>query len=140
MENIKTISLKCSSCNGVLQIEENREILSCPYCGSKELISESDAVKIARTQSDAYRDVEFGRQRTELEMRRMDLQERNREVSHKFFLWIIAYALILGGIGIILFFLQFAGAGNAGMALFILALGIILIVFGVNILKSTKKK
>lgn len=40
--------LKCESCGGSLNIGEKENILFCPYCGSKKLIIESDAVKIKR--------------------------------------------------------------------------------------------
>lgn len=54
-----TISLKCKECGGVLEVDADREVLSCPYCGSKELFLESDEVKIERIRSKAYTDVEL---------------------------------------------------------------------------------
>ncbi|MBQ0141864.1 MAG: hypothetical protein KBT06_03525 [Prevotellaceae bacterium] len=43
---MKTHSLKCKDCNGTMILDENKTIIACPYCGSKELIEESDEVKI----------------------------------------------------------------------------------------------
>ena len=48
-----TKKLKCEECGGIMEIDETKSIICCPYCGSKELIDESDAVKIAKIESDA---------------------------------------------------------------------------------------
>ena len=44
----KTIKLTCEDCGGEMNIEAGRNVLTCPYCGSKKLIAESDEVTIAR--------------------------------------------------------------------------------------------
>ena len=44
-EPTKKVSLKCESCNGVMTVDSDKSILSCPYCGAKELIIENDSVK-----------------------------------------------------------------------------------------------
>lgn len=45
---MNTKILKCKSCNGTMEMDEERPILFCPYCGSKELVEESDDVIKAR--------------------------------------------------------------------------------------------
>ena len=45
---MNTVSLHCKACGGELTVDEGREVLLCPYCGSKELIAESDEVRIER--------------------------------------------------------------------------------------------
>lgn len=52
---MRTISLKCKDCNGTLDISEDQEIIFCPYCGSKNLIIESDEVKIERIKAENKR-------------------------------------------------------------------------------------
>lgn len=47
------ISLKCEDCLGTMDIDENREIISCPYCGSKKIIPISDAVRIEKIRQEA---------------------------------------------------------------------------------------
>lgn len=37
----KTIKLTCEDCGGEMNIEAGRNVLTCPYCGSKKLIAES---------------------------------------------------------------------------------------------------
>lgn len=51
------ISLRCNDCGGVMNVDQNREILCCPYCGSKAFVPESDDVKKERIRADAYKDV-----------------------------------------------------------------------------------
>ena len=50
---MNTKILKCKSCNGTMEMDEERPILFCPYCGSKELVEESDDVIKARIDANA---------------------------------------------------------------------------------------
>lgn len=45
------VRLRCEDCNGVMDIDESREVISCPYCGSKKIVFESDGVKIEKIRS-----------------------------------------------------------------------------------------
>lgn len=45
------IRLRCEDCDGVMEIDESREVISCPYCGSKKIVLESDGVKIEKIRS-----------------------------------------------------------------------------------------
>lgn len=47
----KVLRLKCQDCNGVMDIDEDKMIAFCPYCGSKKLIMESDVVKVEKIRS-----------------------------------------------------------------------------------------
>ena len=47
-----TKKLKCEDCGGVMEIDQAKSILCCPYCGSKELIEESDSIKKAKIDAD----------------------------------------------------------------------------------------
>lgn len=49
---METDSMKCPNCNGELIINEAQSYYECPFCGSKQKIVESDAVKKARIQSE----------------------------------------------------------------------------------------
>ena len=64
----KTIKLTCEDCGGEMNIEAGRNVLTCPYCGSKKLIAESDEVTIARInkESDAER-MKFEKEKREYE-------------------------------------------------------------------------
>ena len=64
----KTIKLTCEDCGGEMNIEAGRNVLTCPYCGSKKLIMESDELTIARInkESDAER-MKFEKEKREYE-------------------------------------------------------------------------
>ena len=72
----ETMQLRCKSCNGVMTIQGDDRILSCPYCGSRELILESDNVTIQRIKSKTEK---------EIEMERIHHQERQqiREIEQQ---------------------------------------------------------
>lgn len=55
---MRTYSMKCKTCGGVLDMSNDREILFCPYCGSKELIEVSDDVRKERIRAEAKRGIE----------------------------------------------------------------------------------
>ena len=73
------IVLKCRDCNGVMTMDKEGEMLTCPYCGSKELIRNSDTVAVEKI-----------RQQTEFKKwEREDLKEEQqkkeaKERSYKF--------------------------------------------------------
>ena len=50
--------LVCKSCGGQLDISENEEYVYCPFCGSKNLIIESDTVKIEKNRNKTRREIE----------------------------------------------------------------------------------
>ena len=72
-----SIVMKCRQCNGTLTIEKEGDILSCPYCGSKELLLDSDSVAVEKI-----------RQQTEFKKwEREDFKEkqkRNEQQEHKY--------------------------------------------------------
>lgn len=55
----KTIQMVCSKCNGTMTVDEKNNSMVCPYCGSKELILESDQVKVEKIRTEARKEVEF---------------------------------------------------------------------------------
>ena len=51
-----------------MHLSSDRQVAMCPYCGSTDLLIESDEVKLERIRSQAYVDVESSRARTEREV------------------------------------------------------------------------
>ena len=51
----KTTQMVCQECGGVMNMDGERTILMCPYCGSKKLIVENDEVKIARIKASTHK-------------------------------------------------------------------------------------
>lgn len=64
MRNAKSRQLRCQNCDGVMNVEEDKTVLLCPYCGSKELLIENDNVKIAKIKSQTRKDIEIKKQQT----------------------------------------------------------------------------
>ena len=82
---IRKISLKCSQCNGVLTVDSNRTVLSCPYCGNQSLIIENDAVTIERIRNATQKEVEMekirSRKQVEMEKISQDAQFRQKALE-----------------------------------------------------------
>ena len=102
----RLISLKCENCQGSLEVDSGKEILFCPYCGSRQLITESDEVKIAQIQSFANmarikadkdiarinKEAEIEKVRVEIaEKARIEREKEKRETKYK----IIAVCVVL---------------------------------------------
>lgn len=86
----KTIKLTCEDCDGEMNIEAGRNVLTCPYCGSKKLIAESDEVTIARInkESDAER-MKFEKEKREYE-EELRVKKDKEQISSTIAIWIIA--------------------------------------------------
>lgn len=55
MGNEKIIKMKCESCGEIMDYNKEKEMIFCPYCGSKDLIMASDDVQIARIKEETER-------------------------------------------------------------------------------------
>lgn len=42
------IRLRCEECDGIMNVDESHEVISCPFCGSKKVILDSDSIKIEK--------------------------------------------------------------------------------------------
>ena len=84
------ISLKCEACNGMMDVDEDREILTCPYCGSKNLIPISDAVKIEKIRQEA----ELEKKRLEYKHRWQVEQQNDNEKKRAYFLIIFIFLFV----------------------------------------------
>lgn len=60
---METISLKCKDCGGIIDADPSKNVLFCPYCGSKSMIPESDQVRIARIKANERIEREKERQK-----------------------------------------------------------------------------
>lgn len=78
---VQTHKLHCKNCNGTMDIEEGGLVLICPFCGSKELIAESDAVVVEKIKQKNHREIELGKQ--QLERERMEQEYEKAEEEKK---------------------------------------------------------
>lgn len=54
-------TLRCNECGGTMKIDEDKNIIRCPYCGSEKLVVESDFVKVAKYKIQSEKDVKLER-------------------------------------------------------------------------------
>lgn len=122
---INRVQLKCKSCNGVMDIDEDRPILKCSFCGSKEIILEGDKVAIQRIKSKAYKDVELGKQQTfkEVELGKKELEIKGD--NNKFKRILICFLIILVGAIITYWSLQNVSLGGTLVGIITIVAGII---------------
>jgi uncharacterized Zn finger protein (UPF0148 family) len=66
-----TPSAICTHCGGIIELDEGKEYVSCPYCGTNfavaDLLEESDAVRIARIKSEAEKEIAETQEKIESE-------------------------------------------------------------------------
>jgi len=100
----KKIQLRCKACGGSMEVQNGQNVFLCPYCGSKEMLVESDKVSVARIQSGAAKDLVFGvmdrvgeskRQKIEEQRRKEEQQREDAKKSIPFFIAILAVLIIL---------------------------------------------
>ena len=109
--NKKTIQLRCAACGGTLETEEDSPVLTCPYCGAKEMIIESDAVKKERIRAKAYKEVELERIKHDEELE--DKREEKQQIAkfRKSFMRKLLIGLL------VIFFIAALGAFSSGAPL-----------------------
>ena len=61
---VLTKRLECRQCGGIMDVDETRNVKVCPYCGSKELVEESDRVTMQRIKSHAWKEVQKDKEET----------------------------------------------------------------------------
>lgn len=100
--------LRCEDCNGVMEIDESREVISCPYCGSKKIVLESDGVKIEKIRSESKlerkkidREIEMIRAKRDIKVsRNRNKREKDPEVQKE------KYSMIAGVIVLLILYLM----------------------------------
>lgn len=79
----RIIKLKCKNCNGDLEVDADKGEYTCPYCGDREKILDSDAVAIEKLKSNTYKEMEYARMANEKEKGRSQRKERRTKDIQK---------------------------------------------------------
>lgn len=100
-------SFICKSCGAKLNVDVSQVMAICDHCGNSvlvsELLNESDAVKIQKIKSQAYKDVEMGKQQLEAEKIKIASEKEKQQTEttavekfkkSKFSKVLIAFAVI----------------------------------------------
>lgn len=93
IDAVQIAKLKCQECNGIMEVDSDKQVAMCPYCGSKKLIIESDDVKIEKIRSE--KDITIERQRGDVEIEKIKLEnaEKKRADRNDTMTWIICLAV-----------------------------------------------
>lgn len=99
-DDIRKISLICSSCGGTLSVDENSSVLLCPFCGAKELLLESETVEIEKIRNAAQKEIEIERiksaERIKLKTEQQKLSFEEQKEIEKFKKGKLSKFLIIG--------------------------------------------
>lgn len=85
------VQLRCKKCGGVMDVEADRPIIFCQYCGAKELLNESERITVQRIKSKTHKEIELERlgfekekyNRQEVFREQQEQQERERELKKR---------------------------------------------------------
>ena len=98
------VKLVCEDCGGTMNIDADKQILMCPFCGSKKIILEGDEVKISKIQADA--DVEKQRINRDIEVAKIDETKRKDKEENAALIFLCVFAVALLAIITLLLFLK----------------------------------
>lgn len=85
-KQFQTVALRCQDCGGIMEVDDDGEIMQCPYCGSKRIVEVSDTVRIEKIRS-----------KHQLEEKKLELDAKaEKEKSDlKFFLAYILFSVLM---------------------------------------------
>lgn len=145
-ENVNSSAVFCSNCGGQLEIDSSKEYTECPYCGTKysvsDLLGDTEAVRVEKIKSQAYKEVEKGKQQIESERLRQEALKNEEEGVRKFKKGALSKLLVVFIIIDSLFtVLAFANGSIASglVGLLGIALYILSFLFGLRIIKTKAK-
>ena len=82
----RRMQMRCKNCNGELKFDSDKSILSCPFCGSTEIIVESDEVKLRRMQAELESErlqAHERQQRRQYQLYQLELERAQKELEQK---------------------------------------------------------
>ena len=145
-ENVNSSAVFCSNCGGQLEIDSSKEYTECPYCGTKysvsDLLGDTEAVRVEKIKSQAYKEVEKGKQQIESERLRQEALKNEEESVRKFKKGALSKLLVVFIIIDSLFtVLAFANGSIASglVGLLGIVLYILSFLFGLRIIKTKAK-
>lgn len=57
----KFYTLKCANCSAVMDVDLDNRLASCSYCGTKQILKDSDAVEIERIKNQTHKEIELAK-------------------------------------------------------------------------------
>lgn len=80
---MKTIKMKCQNCDGLLEMDSDKEIIFCPYCGMKTLMVQDNEVKIAKinAEADVSKNVKIEEAHSKVEIEKAKIENRRQIID-----------------------------------------------------------
>ena len=79
----KRMQMRRKNCNGELHFDSDKSIFSCPFCGSTEIIVESDEVKLQRMQNEIETERLLAQERQQKRQYQLELEKAQKELDKK---------------------------------------------------------
>lgn len=79
---MKTIQLKCKNCNGLMEVDEEKQEAVCPYCGNREKLVDSDTVAVEKIKSKTYKEMELAKMENE-NRKQADAAEKEEQKNYR---------------------------------------------------------
>lgn len=89
----QTRTLECSKCGGLMEIDSDSPVITCPYCGNKELLQESDKVTRQRIRSKTVKNI--SKDVKDLGIQYIETKERQKREKQKRDIKLIVGTVIL---------------------------------------------
>ena len=109
---IKMVSVVCPECRANLEIDRNRKMCYCQYCGTKILIDDGSTTHTYRKVDEAR--IKEAEIREVIRLKELEIEEKRREASERTKRFKVFVSSILGIVGIIFFVIGFLGGEASG--------------------------
>ena len=103
MSENNLMKLVCEDCGGTMNIDSDKNVILCPFCGSKKIIFESDEVKIAQIKANA--EIEKQRIMKDVEIKKQEAEESARKTRNEY----VTIFISLLSLVVMLAFMYFVG-------------------------------
>lgn len=136
--NTQIIHMRCKQCGGTMEVEEGQSVFKCQYCGSAQVIIDSDEVAKEKIKQSTKKEIELNRLKYQIDKEKREKEEKEADefTGSKLRKWVIAFAVIC----LIFAFSNFSGKNilRGMVALVQAGLFIASYLYGMNILKSER--
>lgn len=75
---VKTIKLKCEHCGATMDVKEGSNVVYCSYCGTKQLILDSDVVAKEKVKANVFKEIELTKIKNE------EVKQNKKEQKEEF--------------------------------------------------------
>ena len=122
-----------------MEVEEGQSVFKCQYCGSTQIIIDSDEVAKEKIKQSTKKEIELNRLKYQIDKEKREKEEKEADefTGSKLRKWVIAFAVIC----LLFALISFSGKSilRGLVALVQTALFVASYLYGMNILKSERQ-